>query len=43
MDYTRSEDFNGTLQRTASITALGPVLAGAVLAVPALRQRWGEG
>ncbi len=42
MDYTRSEDFNGTLQRTASITALGPVLAGAVLAVPALRRRWDE-
>ena len=40
MDYAGGEDFNGTLLRLASLTALGLVLAGAVLAVLALRRRW---
>jgi hypothetical protein len=40
MDYAGGEDFNGTLLRTASIIAFGLVLAGAVLAVLAVRRRW---
>lgn len=40
MDYTGGDDFNGTLLRVASVTAFGLVLAGAVLAVLALRRRW---
>lgn len=40
MDYSGGEDFNGTLLRMSSVTAFGLVLAGAVLAVLALRRRW---
>ena len=40
MDYADGEDFNGTLLRVASLSAFGLVLAGAVLAVLALRRRW---
>jgi hypothetical protein len=40
MDYAQGEDFNGTLLRIAAVTAFGLVLAGAVLAVLALRRRW---
>ena len=40
MDYTGGEDFNGTLLRVASVTAFGLVLAGAVLAMLAVRRRW---
>ena len=40
MDYTGGENFNGTLLRAASVTAFGLVLAGAVLAMLAVRRRW---
>ena len=40
MDYTGGDDFNGTLLRAASVTAFGLVLAGAVLAMLAVRRRW---
>jgi hypothetical protein len=40
MDYADGEDFNGTLLRAASLSAIGLVLAGAVLAVLAARRRW---
>ncbi len=40
MDYADGEDFNGTLLRVASVTAWGLVIAGAVLAVLAMRRRW---
>lgn len=40
MDYAEGEGFNGTLLRGASIIAWGLVIAGAVLAVLALRRRW---
>jgi hypothetical protein len=40
MDYAEGEDFNGTLLRGASIVAWGLVIAGAVLAVLAIRRRW---
>lgn len=40
MDYEEGEDFNGLLLRLASVTALGLVGAGVVLAVLALRRRW---
>ena len=40
MDYTGGEDFNGTPLRVASVTAFGLVLAGAVLAMLAVRRRW---
>lgn len=40
MDYAEGEDFNGTLLRVASVSAFGLVLAGAVLALLALRRRW---
>ena len=40
MDYAEGEDFNGTLLRGASIIAWGLVIAGAVLAVLAIRRRW---
>lgn len=40
MDYTEGEDFNGTLLRGASMVAWGLVIAGAVLAVLAIRRRW---
>lgn len=40
MDYADGEDFNGTLLRAASTTALVLVAAGAVLAVLAVRRRW---
>jgi hypothetical protein len=40
MDYAGGEDFNGTLLRVASLLAIGLVLAGAVLALLALRRRW---
>ncbi len=39
MDYAQGEDFNGILLRLASVTAFGLVLAGAVLAVLAVRRR----
>lgn len=39
MDYSGEEDFNSTLLRAASLLAFGLVLAGAVLAVLALRRR----
>ena len=40
MDYADGENFNGTLLRLASISAFGLAIAGAVLAVLALRRRW---
>ena len=40
MDYAGGEDFNGWLLRAASVTAWGLVLAGALLALLALRRRW---
>ena len=40
MDYAEGENFNGTLLRGASIVAWGLVIAGAVLAVLAIRRRW---
>ncbi len=40
MDYSGGEDFNGILLRIASVSAFALVLAGAVLAVLALRRRW---
>jgi uncharacterized iron-regulated membrane protein len=40
MDYTGGDDFNNTLLRVASVSAFGLVLAGAVLAVLAVRRRW---
>lgn len=40
MDYAGGEDFNGTLLRTASVTAFGLVVAGAILAALAARRRW---
>jgi uncharacterized iron-regulated membrane protein len=40
MDYADGENFNGTLLRVASVAAWGLVIAGAVLAVLAIRRRW---
>lgn len=40
MDYAGGEDFNGTLLRIASVTALCLVVAGAILAALAARRRW---
>lgn len=40
MDYAGGEDFNGWLLRAASVAAWGLVLAGALLALLALRRRY---